>query len=110
MVYELVYLGHDNVISLLLTSNNVAIDLANITKMTIVVGDTLVTSTNQAADPILWNQVGYPTGKVTLKLGLQDIVAGIYERCYLTIYDVNNPEGIVWDALKLEVVNNVEST
>lgn len=110
MPTENVYIGHDNTIDLILKSDGIAVSTTGITKITLQVADELVSSTNQATDAIRWNQSGYKTGEIRLQLGHQDIDAGRYPRCYLTIYDVVNTDGIVWGALQLFVLADVEAT
>ena len=108
MVTETIYLGHDNTINLILRSDGTAIATASITKITLVIGDIVISSTNAATDHIRWNQSGYATGGVVIQLGHEDLTAGRYNRCYLTVYDPNNVEGIVWGALNLYILADVE--
>jgi len=106
---EFVYLGHDNSIDLILLSNGVAQDLSGVTKMTITVGGILISSTNQATDPILWIKAGYSTGEIRLFLGKQSILPGNYE-APLIVFDANDPDGIVWDEIAIQVVADVQGT
>jgi hypothetical protein len=108
MLTESVYLGHDNTIDLILRADDIAIPTSSITKITLLIGDTLLSSTNQVTDHIRWNQSGYVVGEVRLQLGHEDLVAGKYPRCYLTVYDIVNTEGIVWGALNLYIASDVE--
>lgn len=107
---ETVYLGHDNSIDLLLKSDGTAYDLSSVTKMTITIGGVTVESTNQAGDPILWNQGSYDTGEARFFLGDQSIEEGTYRKCYVVVYDANNGDGIVWGSVYLKVIAEVEES
>ena len=109
-IIETVYLGHDNSFSVILTDDDGAVATASYTKMSLVVGSALIESTNVISSAITWSQTGYAVGEVVFKLGNEAITSGRYPRCYLTIYDVNNAEGIVWAVLNLLVLDDVEVT
>jgi hypothetical protein len=95
MEYEIVYLGHDNSINLILKADAVAVPLAGVTRITIAFGATVISSTNLSTDPILWAQASYATGEVRLFLGAKTIAAETYEAQFV-VYDAANPNGIVW--------------
>jgi hypothetical protein len=105
---EVVYLGHDNSIDIILKADGTAVDLSGVTQMTLTVGDVLVSSTNQAADPILWNQAGYATGEVHLILGAEAIEATDKTRCPLVVYDAAHTEGIMWGYVPLRIIADPE--
>lgn len=105
MITSRVYLDHSNTIDIVLVANGLPVDLSGVTQITLRIGDITVTSTNQASDLIRWAQVGWVTGKVTLKLGSLDLDEGIYPRCYLSVYDATWIEGLVWEVLSLEFMN-----
>jgi hypothetical protein len=107
---NLVFLGHDNSIDLALTQGIAAQDLTAVTQMTITLGGVTITSDNGSADPIRWAKAGYGTGEARLFLGLESIPAGIYPACPLVVYSANNPEGVVWDFVAIEVKAEVENT
>ena len=99
---EHVYLGHDNSIDLLLTEDGVAIDTSGITSAVLTVGSTKYTSTNQAADQVKWQGVGYATGEVRLFLGDQSLSPRTYTAT-LVIYTATATSGIVWGELDIVV-------
>jgi hypothetical protein len=105
MITSRVYLNHSNTIDIVLTANGAPVDLTGVTQITLVVGDTTISSTNQSTDVIRWSQSGWVTGKVVLTLGGQSIEEGTYPRCYLTVYDATWTSGLVWDVLQLEFVD-----
>jgi hypothetical protein len=109
MTPEVVYLGHNNVIELILLADDEAVDLAAVTDMTLTLGDLLVTSDNTAGDPILWDQLGYDTGEIHLILGdVANLEAGSYN-APLVVYDAVNTDGIVWGYIRIEVRAEVEA-
>lgn len=115
MIREYVFLGHANSIDLILKSKRVEDDLpvpqdlAAVNKITLTVGTVLVSSTNQEGDPIRWVQAGYETGEVHISLGALALAPGTY-RVPLVVYDTENPEGIVWGYIPVEVVEEVEAS
>lgn len=108
---EIVYLGHDNSVDLLLKADGVAVDLAAVTAATITVGDVTISSDNEDTDPIRWAKSGYTTGEIRLFLGVESIVASttVYP-AYLVIYDAENPNGIVWGYVPIRVMEEVEKS
>jgi len=106
---EIVYLGHDNTIDLLLKQDGTAQDLSGVTKITATFGDTLIESTDAANGPITWAQSGYDTGEIRLALGAQSIDEGRY-MVPIVVYDSGNPNGIVWDYVSVEVKAEVEAS
>jgi len=108
MEYEIVYLGHDNRIDILLKADGSAVDLSSVTRMTLTFGSVLIDSDNGDTDPIKWAKPGYETGEVRISLGSQSIAAGDY-RAPLLVYDPTNPNGIVWGLLLIQVEAEVEA-
>lgn len=112
---EVIYLGHDNRIDLILKADSggdgafAAVDLTGVTRMTATFGNVTIESTNQAGDPIRWAQGGYITGEVRCDFGEEAISAGEY-RVPLVVYDTANPDGIVWVRLPIQVVDEVEAS
>jgi len=101
MITEYVYNGHDNLIDLLLKSDDVAVDLSSMTKINLKVGSKTITNSTGTAWPIKWLNLGV-TGKVSMKLGDQSITVGKYI-AELEVFDVNNPNGIHWGNFRLIV-------
>ena len=108
MAVEVVYLGHDNSIDLLLKADGTAYDLSSITSATITIGTTTLTSTNASNGTIRWNKSGYDTGEIRLFLGDQSLTAGTYRRAYLVLYDAENTNGIVWGNIRITIKAEVE--
>lgn len=98
MIYEIVYLTHDNTIDTILTADGVAYDITNTTRMTLSFGSTLVDS-DLHSGVFDWT-VG--DGKLFLTLGAQTITAGTYTS-ELVVYDSVNTNGIVWGRMTILV-------
>ncbi len=108
MKTEFVYLGHDNSIDVILKSNDVAVDLSSVTRITLTLGAKLIDSDNGDTDPIRWIKPAYITGEVRLFLGAQAIRPGNYQ-APLIVYDPTNPNGIYWANIPLSVIAEVEA-
>jgi hypothetical protein len=103
MKSEIVYLGRDNSIDLLLKADGVAVDLSAASKMTLAFGTTLIESENGGGEPIRWAQSGYKTGEIRLKLGDESILPGNY-RAPLIVHDPASPDGIHWGYIPIVIV------
>ena len=99
MVYEIVYLGHDNSIDLKLLADGVAVDITNTTRMTLEF-DAILIDSDLHSDVFDWS-VG--DGELDLTLGAQTITAGTYFT-ELVVYDSVNTEGIVWGSFTVKVI------
>jgi len=99
MITEIVYLGHDNTVDLLLKADGEAVDLSSVTRMTLDVDGTTIDS-DESGDAFDWS--GETTGKVVLALGAEELSNGRYTAT-LTVYDPSNTNGIVWGDFKLVV-------
>ena len=113
---EYIYLGHDNTVDLLLKADNqdglgsVAIDLENVTKITLSFGDVLIESIDKANGVITWDQVGYAVGEIRIDIGGEAIPADAY-RVSIVVYDASATDGIVWeDGARFIVVDEVEAS
>ena len=107
MTTEIVYLGRDNRIDLLLKANGAAADLASVTRMDLVVGSLTITSANEAGAPIRWAREGYGAGEVRMSLGQVDDLAAS-PNAYagtLVVFDASNQHGIVWGTVNVLVKN-----
>jgi len=105
---EIIYLGHDNWIDVILKEDGAAKDLSGATRMTLSFDEVLIDSSNGESDPILWAKEGYATGQVKILLGAEDISAGSY-RAPLVVYDPDNLEGIVWGRIPIQVEESPEA-
>ena len=99
MVYEIVYLGHDNSIDLKLLADGVVVDITNTTRMTLAF-DTTVIDSDLHSDVFDWS-VG--DGELNLTLGAETIATGTYY-AELVVYDSVNTEGIVWGSFTVKVI------
>ena len=115
MPVEVVWLGHDNTIDLVLKADGVALtndEMDAITKITASFGSVLLSSTNQANDPIRWRQTGYDTGEIRISAGGESIASNTYD-VYLVVYDATNTDGVVWstdgDTISVKVIGEVEA-
>lgn len=108
MDLEIVFLGHDNSIDLILKADGTTQNLSSVTRMTLSFGDQLIESTNEETDPIRWAKVGYATGEVRLFLGGEVIDPKTYH-APLIVYDLTNEDGIVWGTVPISVETEVEA-
>ena len=99
MLTEIVYLGHDNTVDLLLKADGEAVDLSSVTRMTLDVDGTTIDS-DVSGDAFDWDTG--TTGKVVLALGDEELSNGRYT-ARLVVYDPSNEDGIVWGDFKLVV-------
>ena len=110
MATEVVWLGHDNDIRLQLLSKGVALtasEMATITAITLSLGTVLISSTNQAGDPIRWLQGGYDDGEVRAEIGHEAIEPGIHQMPVI-VYSPGEPEGVVWGSPDVHVWPDME--
>jgi len=108
MDLEIVFLGHDNSIDLILKADGTVQNLSSVTKMTLSFGDLLIESTNEDTDSIRWAKDGYATGEVRLFLGGEAIDPEMYH-APLVVYDETNDDGIVWGTIPISVEADVEA-
>ena len=104
---EIIYLGHNNSVDLLLKADGSAEDLSSVTSMTLTVNGAKVSSTSSSAGPIRWSGGTLDTGEVQLHLGDEALDVGTYD-CPLIAYDSTNTEGVVWGDVPLKVTADVE--
>ncbi len=105
---ELVYLGHDNLITLQLQDDSLVLgtlentDVTSVTRMTLEEGETVIADSDVTADAFDWTRD--PTaGIVDLKLGGLSILEGLHTVC-LVLYSAVAPNGIRWSpSVKLQV-------
>ena len=97
---EVVYLGHDNTIDLVLKKNGVPDNLSTITKVEITIGATVI---NSVANPLAFDLSKIAIGTLVLKLGDQPIPSGNYSRCEIVVFDATRPGGLVWGAIGIIV-------
>ena len=105
-VNEVIYLGRDNSVDLLLKADGVAEDLSTTTQIDAIF-DTSITveSTNAATGPIKWNQAGYETGEIRIDLtdsDESDITVGQYTVKIIT-YTAEHTDGLYWGEVNIRV-------
>jgi len=99
----IVYNGYDNAIEYILKVDNVAQDISELTQVKLIEEDEEFTiDSDVSADAFAWDSE--TTGLLQMKLGHEDVGAGVYN-CWLVVYDLSNPNGIVWGSLVLEFVD-----
>lgn len=108
MESEVLYLGHDNTIDLLLKADGVAVDLSSVNQITASFNSKLISSTDAAAGLITWAQDGYDTGEIRIAVGGQAIPAGKYN-VPIIVYDAANTNGIHWGYVPFEVIADDEA-
>ena len=108
MATEILFLGHDNTIDLVLKADGAAVDLAAVTAITATFNGTTVESTDKAAGAITWDQGGYDTGEIRMALGGETITPGTYDVA-INVKDPSNTEGIAWGYVRIEVVAEFET-
>jgi len=99
-MYEQVFLGHDNIIDLLLTSDGTIVDITNTTRATAEFGETTIDS-DISTDAFDWSE---GDGVLHLIMGEETISEGSY-KVVITLYDVVNTDGIVWGDFRCRVVS-----
>lgn len=98
---EILYLGHDNSIDVILKSDSSAVDTSGFTRMTISIGSVALESTNADDGMIRWNKAGYDVGEVRLYLGNSSRLDKGQEQASLVVYNATATNGIVWGEIPL---------
>ena len=104
---EIVYLGHDNTIDLILKADGTAQSTTGFTKVTATFGETLMSSVNHETGTIKWDNSGYSTGEIRIDVGAQTIAPGIYS-VPIIVYDATWTTGLVWGNIDVEVKEDME--
>ena len=100
---EMVYLGHDNTIYLVLKEDGVAQSLAAVSRIDLNIDDgEYEFSSADSSDGSSFDWDFSVTGGVLISLGQTEIEAGTY-RARLVVYDPTNAKGIVWGDFDLMV-------
>jgi len=109
---EIIHIGRDNSIDLLLYADSTLQALGSVTEMRLRVGDVIVTSTDSTGGAIRWDGTGYGTGEVRIFGG--DTSLGLstgFFTASLVVYDTTNTDGILWDDnIPIRVKQNVLTT
>lgn len=105
---EIVWLGHDNTIDLLLKASSSAASLTSVTKITATFDTYLVENSSASSGAITWAGSSYSTGEIRLKLGSDgSLAAGTYD-VPIIVYTASSSTGIVWDIIPIKVRAEVE--
>ena len=73
MTTEIVYLGHDNTIDLLLKADDEAQDLSLATRITATFNDGTFIDSDDSSAPITWAESAYDTGEIRIDVGGKNI-------------------------------------
>ena len=106
---EIVYLGHDNTIDLLLKASSSAASLTSVTAITATFDDTLISNSSASTGTITWAGSSFSTGEIRLTLGAQTIEPGRYD-VPIVVFDATWTTGIVWDIVPIRVRAEVEAS
>ena len=99
MLFEEIFIGHDNSVDLLLLIDGEVADLSNTLRMTLEFKETLIDS-DTSPNAFDWTE---GEGTLFLMMGEETIPVGSYN-AVLTVYDVVNDDGIVWDSFRARVI------
>ena len=97
LLEEYVYSKHDNIIALTLSIDGIPIDHIGIAQVELYVGAELISSIDH---PTYFDTSN--SDKLIIKLSDAGIIPGRY-KTRLIIYDLNNPDGLVWGDIMLVV-------
>jgi hypothetical protein len=100
---EVVYLGRNNTIGLLLNADDEAFDMSSATTVEIVFSGTTISSTTNPGW-FDWTSESLTTGQVNIALGSAGatLTAGTYD-AELIVYDASNSEGIMWGEIPITI-------
>ena len=99
-----VYLGRDSNITFQLLDSVVDRDLSNLTQIDLVFNSTTkVSAANGATSPIDFTT---NIDRMVVKMGGESVSAGSYPNVEVIVYDGDNPLGLIWGTIGLEVKNN----
>lgn len=102
MLIENVFNGRDNTIDLLLKADGSAVDLSDVTRMTLTVGSVTLDSTTHPSY-FDWTHTPAVAGKLVLALGAASLTAGEYQSALLTVYSADNLNGVRWPQFYINV-------
>lgn len=100
---EVIYLGRDNEIIVLLKSNGVAQDLTNVTKIQVTFGSGVTLDSSVSSS--LFSGINNSGGTVSFKFGsvTTQLVAGNTYNAEVIVYDASNTDGINWGTIPILV-------
>ena len=99
-----VYLGRDSNITFQLLDSVIVRDLSNLTQIDLVFNRTTrVTALNGVTTPIDFTT---NVDRMVVKMGGESVSAGSYPNVEVIVYDGDNPNGLIWGTISLEVKSN----
>lgn len=102
MSREVIFLTHDNASHLFLTEQGAIIGLSSVTRVIITINGLEYDSDDLGGTRIWWDEQeihdgdGVSYDALKFKLGDQSIDPGEYINCRIILFDVSNPNGVVW--------------
>ena len=104
-IVEKIYNTHDNTIEWILkTDNQVETNLANADKLILKLdAANKVEKIKDDFGPGKVFDVSQGDGRLILKLGQENIPVGTYKQGQLIVFDVNHPNGVVWEGFTIVV-------
>jgi len=102
---EVVYVGdYDNTNDFRLESDGVALPLDDVIQIDANVSGLDISSTNQPADLIRWNVLGFEVGEIHCRLGAIPSLSGGIKNCWFIVFDPTNPNGVVFGPIDLVAI------
>ena len=99
-----IYLSRDSNVTYQLLESGVVKDLSNLSQIDLVFSSAVrVTAASGAITPIDFTT---NTDRMVLKIGGESVTAGSYPNVKVVVYDGDNPSGLVWGNISLEVKAN----
>lgn len=109
MITEVFYAGRDNTIDVQLQADHSAIAMDDVTKVQLVMSDTLTISSDTDASVFDWDEHKVATEAADRKMIIalnektgDPVSAGKYV-AHLVVYDPTNTDGIRWDDIRILV-------
>jgi len=102
---EYLYLDHGNTIDLVLKADDVAQSLSAVTGIRVMFDQTSIYSNQASEGAIKWqstSDTAWELGEIRIDCSSHDILAQRYD-VPIIVYDTSNPDGIVWDTVRIEV-------
>ena len=102
---EYLYLDHGNTIDLVLKSGGEAQNLSAVTGILAMFDQTSVYSSQASEGPVKWQSTSdtdWELGEIRIDCSSHDIEARRYD-VPIIVYDTSNPDGLVWDTVRIEV-------
>jgi hypothetical protein len=96
---ELIWLGRDNTIDLVLYSNASAVDLTAVTEIRLALKNTtvVIASTDNTTGIIRWGSTSWDTGEIRIVAGGSTLLTPGRYTATLVVFDPSNSSGVVWD-------------